>query len=227
MVTIVIFDMDDTLYDEVDYCRSGFQAVGWFISQMADTPDSETIFNSLWDEFSAGNHKETFNAAFESLGISYDEKLIESAVETYRGHKPQISLPLETAEVLDKLSEKYNLALITDGFLPAQKLKVKALGIEKYFKCIVYTEELGRNHWKPSPLGFEKILAELEETAEKCVYVADNEKKDFIAPNKLGIRTIQLIRPERLHTKEAPDSTGKAEFVIKDISNLSGLLKKL
>ncbi len=227
MVTIVIFDMDDTLYDEVDYCRSGFCAVGWFISQMADTPDAETIFNCLWEEFSGGNRKRIFNAAFESLGIGYDEKFIESAVESYRSHKPQISLPLETAEVLDKLSEKHKLALITDGFLPGQKLKVRALGIEKYFKCIVYTEELGREFWKPSPQGFETILEKLQAKAETCVYVADNEKKDFIAPNKLGIRTIQLIRPGRLHTKEAPNSDGKAEFVIKKITELAGVLEKL
>lgn len=227
MVTTVIFDMDDTLYDEVDYCRSGFRAASWFISQIPDTPDAETIFNCLWEEFSGGNRKETFNTAFESLGIGYDEKLIESAVEAYRSHKPQISLPAETAEVLDKLSEKYKLALITDGFLPGQKFKVRALGIEKYFKCIVYTEELGREFWKPSPRGFETILEKLQAKAEMCVYVADNEKKDFIAPNKLGIHTIQLIRPGRLHTKEAPNSDGKAEFVIKNITELAGLLEKL
>jgi putative hydrolase of the HAD superfamily len=227
MVTTVIFDMDDTLYDEVDYCRSGFRAVGWFISQMTDTPDAEAIFNCLWEEFSGGNRKTTFNTAFESLGIGYDEKLIASAVEAYRSHKPQISLPAETAEVLDKLSEKYKLALITDGFLPGQKFKVRALGIEKYFKCIVYTEELGREFWKPSPRGFETILEKLQAKAEMCVYVADNEKKDFIAPNKLGIRTIQLIRPGRLHTKEAPNNDGKAEFVIKKITELAGPLEKL
>ncbi|MHC4068918.1 MAG: HAD family hydrolase [Planctomycetota bacterium] len=227
MVTIVIFDMDDTLYDEVDYCRSGFRAASWFISQIPDTPDAETIFNCLWEEFSGGNRKTTFNAAFESLGIVYDEKLIESAMEAYRSHKPQISLPAETTEVLDKLSEKYKLALITDGFLPGQKFKVRALGIEKYFKCIVYTEELGREYWKPSPRGFETILEKLQAKAEMCVYVADNEKKDFIAPNKLGMRTIQLIRPERLHTKEAPNSDGKAEFVIKNITELARLLEKL
>ena len=219
--------MDDTLYDEVEYCRSGFRAAGWFISQMSDTPDAETIFESLWEEFSAGNRKETFNAVFESLGIAYDEKLIDSVVEVYRSHKPQISLPRETAEVLDKLSDKYKLALITDGFLPGQKLKVGSLGLEKYFKCIVYTEELGREFWKPCPRGFEMILEALKEKAEKCVYVADNEKKDFIAPNKLGIYTIQLIRETRLHTKPAPNSDGKAKIVIKSIREVIGLLKDL
>jgi FMN phosphatase YigB (HAD superfamily) len=27
MITMVIFDLDDTLYDEIKYCKSGFKAV--------------------------------------------------------------------------------------------------------------------------------------------------------------------------------------------------------
>ena len=63
--------------------------------------------------------------------------------------------------VLKTLKKRYKLALLTDGYLPAQRLKVQALGIEKYFQAIVYTEELGREYWKPSTRGFENILKEL------------------------------------------------------------------
>ena len=62
-----------------------------------------------------------------------------------------------------------------------------ALGIEKYFKFIVYTEQLGREGWKPSPAGLEKIMQTLKGKPENMAYIADNEKKNFIAPNKLGV----------------------------------------
>jgi FMN phosphatase YigB (HAD superfamily) len=32
MITTVIFDLDDTLYDEIDYCKSGFMAVAEFLT---------------------------------------------------------------------------------------------------------------------------------------------------------------------------------------------------
>jgi FMN phosphatase YigB (HAD superfamily) len=37
MITTVVFDLDDTLYDELDYCRSGFRAVA---ASIADLPDA-------------------------------------------------------------------------------------------------------------------------------------------------------------------------------------------
>jgi putative hydrolase of the HAD superfamily len=58
-------------------------------------------------------------------------------------------------------------------------------------------------------------------------YVADNEKKDFIAPNKLGFSTIQLIRPARIHRATSGEPGAAAQHTICEISQLSGLLEKL
>ena len=119
------------------------------------------------------------------------------------------------------------MALLTDGFLPAQQLKVQALKIEKYFKCIIYTEQLGRQFWKPSPAGFEKLMQTLNAKPQAIAYVADNQMKDFIAPNKLGFLTIQIIRPARIHTSTSEDPDAAAQYVIRKITQLPTLLEKL
>jgi putative hydrolase of the HAD superfamily len=227
MITTVIFDLDDTLYDEVEYCKSGFGAVAQFLADLPEAPTAERIFGAFWRQFTAGNRTKTFNAALDELGIDYDDKLIVSVVKVYRNHIPKITLPADSKDVLHQLSEKFTLALLTDGFLPAQQLKVEALAIEEYFKHIVYTEQLGRQCWKPSPAGFEKIMQDLNAKPENIVYVADNEKKDFIAANKLGILTIQLIRPARIHTESAEQSGATAQYIIHKISDLPTLLEKL
>ncbi|MHC4570773.1 MAG: HAD family hydrolase [Planctomycetota bacterium] len=227
MITTVIFDLDDTLYDEVDYCKSGFKTVAEFLANLPQAPPHEHIFDCLWKQFTAGNRTKTFNTALDDLGVSYDDKLIEALTKTYRNHAPKIKLPRDSEDILSQLSEKFTLALLTDGFLPAQQLKVRALGIEKYFKSIIYTEQLGRQFWKPSPAGFEKIMQDLNAKPENTVHVADNEKKDFIAPNKLGISTIQLIRPARIHTKTSKEPDAAPQYVIHNISELPSLLEKL
>ncbi len=248
MITTVVFDLDDTLYDEIEYCKSGFAVVAEFLANRPESrpssmgkgeaPPAERIFAVLWEQFTAGNRTKTFNAALDELGIGYDDELIGELIEVYRNHKPKITLPQDSRDALCELSTKYTLALLTDGFLPGQQFKVRALGIEKYFKSIVYTEQLGRECWKPSPAGFEKIMQALKVEAENMVYIADNEKKDFIAPNKLGFSTIQLIRPARIHraVSEEPESAaplrpgpspGRAQHTISEISQLSGLLEKL
>jgi len=227
MIETIILDLDDTLYDEIDYCKSGFAAVADHLAALPDTPAAEHIFQTLSQQFSAGNRKKTFNAALDAVGIEYDDRLIPELIQLYRNHAPRILLPQDSRQVLDKLSAKYPLALLTDGFLPAQRLKVQALEIEKYFKTILYTEELGREFWKPSPAGFEKILQTLNAAPQSATYVADNELKDFIAPNNLGMTTIQLIRPNRIHTQTSNDPDAKPQHTIHKITDLPTLLDTL
>jgi putative hydrolase of the HAD superfamily len=231
MITTVAFDLDDTLYDEVEYCRSGFAAVGRFLANSPDMPrlkdKAGQIFDTLWRQFTAGNHTKTFNAGLDQLGIGYDEKLIAKLVEVYRNHSPKITLPEDSGDALNRLSGRYTLALLTDGFLPAQQLKVQALGIEKYFKCIIYTEQLGRGFWKPSPVSFEKLMGTLNTKPENMAYVADNAVKDFIAPNKLGFSTIQIVRLAGIHTEPAPNADAEAKYVIRRVTELPPLLEQL
>jgi putative hydrolase of the HAD superfamily len=227
MITTVVFDLDDTLYDEIEYCKSGFAAAAGYLANLPEAPPTRHIFTALWKQFTAGNRTRTFNTALDELSMDYNDDLIGELIKVYRNHSPKITLPEDSRDVLCELSTKYTLALLTDGFLPAQKLKVQALGIEKYFKCIVYTEELGRECWKPSPAGFEKIMQSLESKPENTAYIADNEKKDFIAPNKLGFLTIQLIRPARIHTFLSGQDHAAAKHIIRQISQLSRLLEEL
>ena len=230
MFTTVVFDLDDTLYDEIDYCRSGFTTAAEFLAAMPQMLSAERIFEVFWQQFTAGNRTKTFNTALEELGIAAaavdSDKLITDLIEVYRNHVPKITLPADSRDVLDQLTEKYTLAMITDGFLPAQKLKVQALGIEKYFNCIIYTEAIGREFWKPSPAGFKKIIQILNTEPKNIVYLADNEKKDFIAPNKLSFLTVQLIRPARIHTQSSPEPGASARYVIHNITRLPPLLDK-
>jgi len=227
MITTVVFDLDDTLYDEVDYCRSGFKAVAEFAANQPGYPAANSIFDAFWNQFTAGNHTKVFNSALQILGINYEQQHITEMIEVYRNHVPTISLPPDSRNVLNLLSKEYTLALLTDGFLPAQKLKVHALGIEKYFKSIIYTEELGRDCWKPSPVGFQKLIEELDIAPNNAVFIGDNEKKDFIAPNRLGFSTIQLTRPRRIHKETADEPQAKARFVIPQIDQIPRLLKSL
>ncbi len=225
MITTVVFDLDDTLYDEIEYCKSGFTAVAAHIVNYPGAPSSERIFRVLWRQFSTGNRTKTFDATLAELGLKSSDKLINELIAIYRNHKPKIILPHDSRNILDNFRGKYILALLTDGFLPAQRLKVQALEIEKYFKCIVYTDQLGPGCWKPSPAGFEKVLQSLSITPEKAVYVADNEEKDFVAPNKMGFLTIRLVRPAGIHKTISGNPDAAARYKINEISRLPGLLE--
>ncbi|MBP7053817.1 MAG: HAD family hydrolase [Phycisphaerae bacterium] len=227
MITTVIFDLDDTLYDEIDFCRSGFRAVAQHITTLSDSHSADGVFDTIWARFIAGDRSTTFNAALDQLGIPADPSLIDRLVRIYRTHIPALTVPEDSRSVLDQLKDRYTLALLTDGYLPTQRLKVQALGIERCFRAIVYTEELGREHWKPSPLGFQRLLEILHARPAESAYIADNETKDFIAPNHLGMTTIQVRRPNRLHREPAPSPDAAPERTIDTIGSLVRVLAEL
>jgi len=58
------------------------------------------------------------------------------------------------------------------------------------------TDDLGdeRQFWKPHIKPYEEIRKYFEVTHQDCVYIGDNEKKDFITAKKLGWKTIRIAR---------------------------------
>jgi len=119
MITTVIFDMDDTLYDEADYCKSGFKAVADFLGKSDKKNEPEIILQAFEKQFSSGNRTKIFNLALEGLNIAFDNELIGKLIELYRNHIPEITLPDESREVLEKLKNRYILALFVDRWLSA------------------------------------------------------------------------------------------------------------
>jgi putative hydrolase of the HAD superfamily len=225
MIKCVAFDMDDTLYDEADYYKSGFVVAAVQIAKDFSL-NQKTVFDTMWELFSGGVRKNTFNAAAEKLKIKIDENYIRRLVRIFREHNPQISLPDDSRQVLVELKKQYKLGLLTDGWLPGQEYKVKALGIENFFDSIIYTEKLGTEFWKPSPKGFEKMLTDLKVRAVEAVYVGDNLEKDFIAPNRMGFKTVRIMRSRGIHTGSAPSADAAAQYEIKSLTELKELLKK-
>ena len=226
MIKCIAFDMDDTLYDEIDYYRSGFVFIASKIAKDFEL-NSKVVFEILWEIFNTGNRRSTFNAAAEKLGLKFESQYIDSLIISFRNHKPVITLPSESKQLLLDLKKQYKLGMVTDGWMPAQEYKVKALGIENIFDSIIYTEKLGREFWKPSTKGYEKMLENLKVEANQSVYVADNLEKDFIAPNRMGFKTIRITRERRIHTSPAASKDAQAQYEIDSINKLADLLKKL
>jgi putative hydrolase of the HAD superfamily len=228
MITTIVFDLDDTLYDEIDYCKSGFTAVARYLSQTFPRKvTTDLAYTTLWDIFENGEHTQTFNQALSALELTFDEKFIRGLILIYRKHIPKLHLPRESRQVLDALKPDFQLAVLTDGYLPGQRLKIKALGIQTYFRHIIYTEQLGRQSWKPSPAGFEALSRVLGCPYTSMVYVGDNVQKDFLAPNQLGMTSIQVVRELGVHRESPDDPAALPQFKLARLSDLPSLLSEL
>ncbi len=223
-IQAIIFDLDDTLYPERDYVRSGFCAVGEHLRKSLNT--DELYEDWLWNQFLLGQAKMLFNSMSEKYGLELSDKKILELVMLYREHRPDIKPYAGVVEMLGLLHSQFKLGLLSDGFLPAQELKLEVLKLERFFDTVVFTEKLGREAWKPSVKGFELISKQLIVAPQACAYVGDNLIKDFVAPNKLGWLTILYIRPEQVHTKNMAPEGGQPKVVVRSPEELRTTLIK-
>jgi len=199
----ILFDLDDTLYLERDFVKSGFKAVASFI-QNNNGIDEDIVYDNLLSIFNSGKRKNIFDTYISKFGeINFS---INKLVDIYRSHVPNINLLPGVNEYLLSLSKNYKLGLVTDGYIQTQKNKINALGLKKIFDQILITEELGREFWKPSTVPFSKICDKFGVIPTKAIYIADNPKKDFKGPNQLGMHSIRLRLKEGEHYKSEPNN---------------------
>lgn len=177
-----IFDLDDTLYSEKEYVRSGFAAVAKVL------PNVEDVETKLWKAFE--EKKSAIDDVLRSENI-YSEELKQKCLEVYCFHQPNIHLYAEAAEILTKLRKKgFPIGIITDGRPEGQRAKIKALGLDALVDYIIITDELvGVEYRKPNKKAFVIMKNLLCVEYDEMCYIGDNINKDFIAPEKLGMKT--------------------------------------
>jgi putative hydrolase of the HAD superfamily len=186
----VVFDLDDTLYPERDYVRSGFHAVAAWAEVHLDIP-ARLGFVELNELFEAGVRGDTFDRWLAAHRI-HSQEHVKRLVSVYRTHKPAVVPFPEVPQVLEALGAQYKLGLLSDGHLETQRLKLDALGLAHCFDAIVFSDQWGREAWKPSIRPFVEMLKRLNLSADRAVYVADNPRKDFLGPRRLGMSSIWL-----------------------------------
>jgi putative hydrolase of the HAD superfamily len=222
MIRALVFDLDDTLFPERDFVQSGFAAVdAWLRKDKA----IGGFMEKASAEFIRGARGDIFNRALRSLGVADDAQLVRQMVEVYRDHEPLISLYADAHWALEHFASTTQLGLLTDGYLKVQQRKVAALKISDRFAAIVYSDTLGRQGWKPSPLPFQQITKELGCAPSECVYVGDNPAKDFVTAKRLNWFTIRVRRPGGEHSTVKLDQEHEAGAEIRSLAELKTTLE--
>ncbi len=176
----IIFDLDDTLYKEIDFLKSAFR-------QIADVIGITGVYDFMLKCYRDGEN--AFKMVIERYNLSYT---VDQLLDIYRNHKPDITLDLSIVATLDELKSRgWTMGLMTDGRSVTQRNKIDALGLSEWIEpnCILISEEFG--YGKPDEHCYQYFI-ERYPNAKFC-YVGDNLNKDFVTANKLGWQTICLL----------------------------------
>ena len=180
---VIVFDLDDTLYKEVDYLKSAYHEIAGFIEQQFMVGGVYEKMINFWQK---GDNTFAKIISYYKLPIT-----IAQLLKMYREHIPDIHLDEFTSRTLTVLSQTCTLGLITDGRSLTQRNKIKALGLYNYFEDsnILISEETG--YEKPALKPYLYFMNKYP----GCLYyyIGNDLVKDFVAPIELGWLAICLI----------------------------------
>lgn len=220
---IIVFDLDDTLFPEVDFLRSGYRAIARETARRGAL--GEDVAYDILNRHLGQKALDMLIEAQNEGGLT-----IREMIDVYRTHLPSIQLSDEVKRVLNQLKQNERIramGIITDGRINTQSNKIQALGLERFIKAemIVISEAIGGDKFTSRP--FEMIENVVNHKKSCFWYIGDNLSKDFVVANSRGWITVQIPPgPEAIHRVE-PDKFQKKfhpRYIIPSITRLPALI---
>ncbi len=214
----VFFDLDRTLWDfksnsrevlteiynKMNLANRGVRSVMDFITTY------ERINEQMWEAYRTGNlSKEKLRyGRFEKVllifGIQSDSLGVEIG-KYYIEHSPyKVGLFDHSHEILEYLSKKYELHIITNGFEEVQHVKLKESKLLDYFKSIITSEAAAAK--KPDIKIFKYSEEQTGAKSHECIIIGDDVVADIEGGKNAGWKAIHFD-PHREHEKVADANT--------------------
>lgn len=196
MIRCVIFDLDDTLYNERTYVEGAMLEVAEYFSSKYSL-NKDKVYAELIHILDEKGRGRVFDEFMMKHGI--DEEVMK-AVGVYRASRPSLKLYDDAEDIIKELKRRNILmGIITDGCSQVQHNKVSSLSILDKFDDIIITDDYD-NAAKPSTVPYKMILENHKDiNADECIYIGDNPNKDFVGAKSSGMKTARIIRNVGMH----------------------------
>ncbi|OKZ17026.1 MAG: noncanonical pyrimidine nucleotidase, YjjG family [Bacteroides sp. 43_46] len=225
----LFFDLDDTLWAFSYNARDTFEEMyrkyeydRYFRSFQHFYELYERRNVELWAEYADGKvtkdelNRQRFLYPLEAVGEG-DAALAKAFSEDFFAVIPTKSRLMPHArEVLEYLAPKYNLYILSNGFQELQCHKMRSAGIDRYFKKVVLSDDIGV--LKPWPEIFHFAMSATQSELRESLMIGDSWDNDIAGARGVGMHQVYY------------NVTGRAEFPFKptyQIIDLKELLQLL
>jgi putative hydrolase of the HAD superfamily len=190
VIHAVLFDLDDTLFDQRQWLDGAWRAVAARAGAWGLDPDA--LLRALREQAAAGSDRGgIIDRALAQVGAAGTP--VAPILDAFQTYTPTRLEPYRgVAAALEQLAARVPLGLVSDGEPGVQLAKLAALGLAPCFSTVVLSDQYGRAHRKPDPLPFRRALADLDVDADDAVFVGDRPAKDVAGPVALGMRAIRV-----------------------------------
>jgi FMN phosphatase YigB (HAD superfamily) len=220
---LIILDLDDTLIDtfgsylpfKLRLALKAMITAGLKINSENEAFERITALN-----LSAGKGKLAIKKFVEEVG--WDENIFNVGIDTYYGEvkEPiQINTLPNSLEVLEDLSQKNILALVSYGDEKEQYNKLHSAGIkEEWFRKIIITTEYDKT------LHYQELLKEFSINPKDAIAIGDKFEGDLLPAKKLGLKTIHFMHGRG---KINPPSLESVDYQIDNILKVKEIIELL
>jgi putative hydrolase of the HAD superfamily len=198
-VKVIAFDMDNTLID-----RQGafVRCVRDMIEEDTKKSIDDSSFSKFMEHFlildnnGMGNKEILFNYYIEyfHLDLTWDI-IMDRWVDRLAGY---MRLMDDAVEVLDELSKRYRLAILTNGDSVSQRGKLNTFPHLNWFEIVMVA---GDYPWaKPDVRIFELLCEKMNVMPAEVVFVGDTIASDIVGAKNAGMRTIWIQADKKLNS---------------------------
>ena len=202
MIDAVLFDLDDTLFDQRHWLAGAWRVVA--AVGEGHGFDVAAFHAALVDIAAEGSARGgIIDRALARVGARALD--VGPFVDAFKSHRPR-RLPLYPGvhETLDQLRRLVPLGLVTDGDPGIQRSKLAALELDDTFDVVVLSDELGRDRRKPHAAPFQAALAGLGVEAARAVFVGDRPDKDVGGAQAAGLFAVRVRTGEYAALPDEP-----------------------
>lgn len=237
MYKTIIFDLDDTLTNDLENTRNAFRVAMNFRNQEFTEEDFlrfHEIDVKTWRDRAAGKiitpyeddkvkktewiRASRFIKFFGEENISYQEA-VETNNAYMEGMKEKVVARPGALETIKYLSEQgYRLAIATNGPKIPLQTKIEKLGIANYINTVFSSEEVG--FMKPFREFYDGLMKKLEITdRSEVLFVGDDLEKDIRGGIENGLDTCWCNYNNEINNKY------RCKYQIRKLEDLKGILK--
>ena len=194
----LFFDLDRTLWDfeknanvALTEIHSRFSKVGYIGDYERFSIVYHYVNEGLWDKYRRGVIskeqliEDRFHLTFNEFGFN-NKKVALEAGEMYLDLSPrQTGMFPDALEVVEALSKKYKIHILTNGFKEVQTIKLKNCGLEPFISQLITSEDAGCQ--KPDERIFQYAVKQVGASPDEVLMIGDDLIADIAGAQNAGI----------------------------------------
>jgi putative hydrolase of the HAD superfamily len=194
--TTIIFDLDNTLYDEIEYLSRAYINIGNKISKLSNQISPQDIFNFLLEEFKSNGRKNLYQKLITKFNC------VNYSLSVFLDDLRRVVIPENSIQIKDEFYSfitsninNYNFFIATNGNKIQQENKFRSVNIPyKNRFNIVYCNTFGIGKSKPNPFFINYISKSFNIRLNDMIFIGDSvEDYNAARSGKIDFLTVEVF----------------------------------